>query len=49
MLDIVYTGDESLQDRLRDMQTCCQTQFTLEVKVYKMGLEMCGLVEKPWL
>jgi len=27
----------------------CQVQFTLEVKVCKMDLEMCRLVEQPWL
>ena len=27
----------------------CQTWFTLGVKVYKMDLKLCELVEQPWL
>jgi len=38
-----------LDNEMCNTSNNCQAWFTLGIKVYKMDLEMCRLVEQPWL
>ena len=49
ILEIVLHNQSTIKLFLFFFLSFCQVWFTLEVKVYKIGLEICRLVEQPWL